>query len=362
MRRILLGVVVLAVGLAAVSLFTERSAAADWPHPFCLTRGVAGTAPSCDAALAGKFPDLTKANQVTFAVIGDMGTGEPEQRVVGAALAATCKTEGCRFVIAVGDNLYDGPKTTEDPRFQTWFREPYAGLDVPVWLSLGNHDWYGEPQAEIDYTALAAKETKGPYWFMPGPIFTVPGLPPWLDLVAIDTQTIVQGPEAGKQAQVALLNAALPKDASSALTRWSLVYGHHPWRSSGAHGDTKAVSEFLAPWLNGTTIDAAFFGHDHHQEHYDAGNAQLFIQGATAQTRSIAFDPKTRHCKTAEQRDCSRWAALQVGFTIVRVKADALTVKHYTVGTPSQPGPTQVAYTYAVGRAALASRQAPKGN
>lgn len=334
-----------AAAVVVLALLRPLDAQSAWPKAYCRTAHQGGggkVPPRCEDVLAGKIPDLRKARSVTFAVMGDMGRGTADQRRVGQAMATACATAGCRFAIAVGDNLYDGPTSLDDPRFRSWFVEPYAGLDLPVWLSLGNHDWYGDPAVEIAYTDRARRQAKGPYWFMPGPNYAVPLLPAWLDLLAIDTNSIHSELLQGVEAQRAWLNHAVPSGAA-AKGRWTLLFGHHPYRSSGAHGDDVIVERFLAPWLQTGAIDAGFFGHDHHQEHYAAQETELFIQGAGSEVRTLRFDMEGRRCADASRRDCSRWKALDLGFSVVTVTPERLEVVFYAV-TDAGARP---AYTFA---------------
>ncbi|MBT9560601.1 MAG: metallophosphoesterase [Myxococcales bacterium] len=338
-----------------VVLMSLPSAASDWPTHFCSTI-IPPTHPgSCEVQLGPKIPDLRREKTIVFGVIGDMGTGESEQFTVANALSTTCIERHCQFLISVGDNLYDGPTRLDDPRMQTWFEKPYQRLDLPFWMSLGNHDWYGDPAMEIRYTGIAARRRKGPYWFMPGPAYRVPKLPPFLRLVAIDTMSMERGMEAGLKDQKVLLDVSLPPAGAAADGTWAFLFGHHPWRSSGAHGDTKEVEAFLKPWLDGARVDGVFFGHDHHQEHYDYGAAQVFIQGASGQIRERMFDGERRRCTSAAHRDCSRWSALRLGFSIVTVTAETLVVSYFRIDEATRAA--KVDYVYETRRDALLQRQ-----
>jgi len=50
----------------------------------------------------------------------------------------------------------DGCMSVNDPQFNTkWFQvfiRPFLSLQVPWKVCLGNHDYYGNPQSQIDYT------------------------------------------------------------------------------------------------------------------------------------------------------------------------------------------------------------------
>ena len=60
-----------------------------------------------------------------------------ELRKIPARIAKLCKTENCDLVIIAGD-LFDGPYT---PDTMTAVRSALAGLDIPVVITPGNHDF-----------------------------------------------------------------------------------------------------------------------------------------------------------------------------------------------------------------------------
>src|SRR5947199_3492025 len=85
-----------------------------------------------------KFP--LKSNSVRFAVIGDMGTGEPPQYEMARKMFELRQSFPFEFVVMVGDNLYGGSKPAD---FERKFETPYKPLldaGVKFYASLGNHD------------------------------------------------------------------------------------------------------------------------------------------------------------------------------------------------------------------------------
>ena len=89
----------------------------------------------------GGAPSPPSDARVRFIAIGDPGTGSEHQFAVGAAMAQVCEARGCEFVVELGDNIYlSGVSSAYDEQFETKFEAPYAGLDVPFFLVLGNHD------------------------------------------------------------------------------------------------------------------------------------------------------------------------------------------------------------------------------
>ena len=87
--------------------------------------------------------DLTlplKPGSVRFAVIGDMGTGEPPQYELAGKLIEYRQKFPFEFVIMLGDNLYGGDAPAD---YANKFERPYKLLldaGVPFYAALGNHD------------------------------------------------------------------------------------------------------------------------------------------------------------------------------------------------------------------------------
>src|SRR5690606_5278624 len=72
-------------------------------------------------------------------------------------------------IISTGDNFYpNGVSSTSDKQWKTSFEEIYTGnhLQCPWYVVLGNHDYRGTPQAEIDYTKKQGR------WRMPARYYT----------------------------------------------------------------------------------------------------------------------------------------------------------------------------------------------
>jgi hypothetical protein len=256
---------------------------------------------------AGRYEQLQDRDAVTFLVFGDGGRGSDEQYEVAASMARVCRARDCDFAIGVGDNIYSsGVDDVYDDDFAEKFEYPMAGLgDLQVWMVLGNHDWMGNAQAQIDYTMHSRR------WLMPGPDYTVPGLPSWLNLVAFDSQTVLH--------DVALADAQLDAvtNALCGEPGWHMLFGHHPSVSSGKHGNNDAVRAYLAEIDGACDVHVVFAGHDHHQEHIALPRYDLIIQGAAASVRGV--DPVP----------ASLFAVEEEGFAIVDISRDAMRVAFF---------------------------------
>ena len=64
---------------------------------------------------------------VKFGVIGDMGTGGPNQHKVAKSLKRMINRDKLSFVVGLGDNIYNcGANSLDDTQFQTKFERPYS--------------------------------------------------------------------------------------------------------------------------------------------------------------------------------------------------------------------------------------------
>src|SRR4051812_49371566 len=81
---------------------------------------------------------------VRFVTLGDTGTGGKTQLAVAKAMKKVCAERGCQFALGLGDNIYEfGISGADDPQFREKFEKPYADLNFPFFMALGNHDQSG---------------------------------------------------------------------------------------------------------------------------------------------------------------------------------------------------------------------------
>ncbi|MFK7803227.1 MAG: metallophosphoesterase [Anaerolineae bacterium] len=284
-----------------------------------------------------KIADHTNLDEVTFLVLGDMGTGGANQQAVANAMVAFCDQPGnsCDFITTLGDNIYrDGVNSTADSKLQTNFEEPYAGLGrIDMWLTPGNHDWLraDSVQSEVDYT------TKSDRWRMPYNHYLVPNLPPWLHIYAIDTTILrfqvwqLDDPDANK-----VLNTAVEDMLAAARLElcgqlgWRILFGHHPIYSSGKHGISEdktgiitSVQVGLDTLVEECDVQVYMAGHDHHQEIVQANGLTQIVQGAGGRY--------LRDINQSESLIGERWSAQRFGFAAVNATPNQLLIRFFGV-------------------------------
>lgn len=236
------------------------------------------------------YPTKTKAVVVDmklpqpnprYCFVGDTGEGNEGQYKVAAAMA-----QDCDAIFITGDLVYDdGIQGLDDPELKEKFIEPYWKLQKPFYLSLGNHDYYGrKPGAWIDVARR--------YEWVNFPHFYYVARNGTDCFVALDTTPIETGWDSDRTAEQSEWLRGL--DLSGCKRKYA--FGHHPYKSSGPHGDAKGdIKEFLEKHIIGK-FDGYIAGHDHHLER--AGNesgTELILSGAGC---------KLRKCKRGKRDRC----------------------------------------------------------
>ena len=196
----------------------------------------------------------TTASHVSFAALGDNGSGGRHAMAVAEQLAHSYRDEPFGHVSLLGDICYYGHIAD---RFDDVFVKPLGPLidaEVEFELAVGNHDggiFFEEGVPDVEAT-LALLGTPSRYYAVTrGPA----------DFFYLDSGSIERsGPDAGEQ--LSWLDDAL--DASEA--QWKIVCTHHPVHSSGSHGPTEPLQRVLEPILVRHHVDLVLAGHDHHYE------------------------------------------------------------------------------------------------
>ena len=242
-----------------------------------------------------------------FLVVGDWGRdGTNHQREVAEQMGRTAESIGSRCVISVGDNFYeDGVQSISDPRWRSSFEEIYSAgsLQVPWYVALGNHDYRGVPQAQIDY----AKSS--PRWRMPSRYYKVAGSDigaPHLDLFVIDTSPLVHKYRDEVPSAIAenVANQDVPaqlrwldEQLGTSAAPWKLVIGHHTIYSGGSgHGDTPETKDLIEPLLRKHRVQAYINGHDHDLQHVRRGGVDYVCCGAGSEVRPVQAIQGTLFC------------------------------------------------------------------
>jgi tartrate-resistant acid phosphatase type 5 len=211
-------------------------------------------------------PSDTTAKRVTFAAIGDYGSGNQDEGDV-ARLIDSWQLD---FIITLGDNNYPaGAAETMDKAVGQYFHAylyPYKGSygegadKNRFFPTLGNHDLLTEQgQPYFDFFLLPGNERY--YDFIWGPVH----------LFALDNIESEPDGVGVSSIQAQWLKAGLAASTSA----WNIVYMHYPPYSSGMHGSTDWARWPYAEW----GADAVLAGHDHTYERLEEGGLTYFVNG-----------------------------------------------------------------------------------
>ena len=287
----------------------------------------------------GDGDGMSDGQPLRFVVLGDGGTGDDAQKKVAAAMAKVCAERGCKFALYMGDNIYEkGVANEDDALFQTNFEDPYAELDFPFHVALGNHDYGGEflgnggtnlpgtvkdekAQAQVAYTMKSDK------WSLPSSYYTFREGD--VQFFVLDTNSVVTDLFRKLSEQQAWLDAEMAKSDA----RWKVVYGHHPYLSNGQHGNAgEYIGKVGFELQNGdklkSLVEASvcgkaqlyFSGHDHDREWLEpACGTQFIVSGAAAKLDALPG-----------RGSASRWSdGTKRGFLWVEIAGDLMTGVFY---------------------------------
>ncbi|KAG2387396.1 hypothetical protein C9374_001728 [Naegleria lovaniensis] len=224
-------------------------------------------------------PKYTSSNDfLHFLVVGDQGRADSSQKKVAASMGKFCQSvKKCHFVVGVGDNIYQfGVSHVEDSQFKTKFEDIYQvdGLEDLKWyMLLGNHDYRGNVQAQIDYTQKSHR------WILPSHYYTLVKNSTLngfnVSMVMLDTSPFVSfwtdplmnsdywnSQTSHKQDQLNMMEKVLLENRER-NNSWTLIFGHHHVYSGGLGGNSKDMMTSVLPLLEKYQPPLYICGHVH---------------------------------------------------------------------------------------------------
>ncbi|MFI5153067.1 MAG: metallophosphoesterase [Chitinophagales bacterium] len=275
-----------------------------------------------------KDTSVRKIKTLNFIAMGDWGrNGEFNQREVAAQMGIQAKLLKISFFMILGDNFYpSGVASTMDHRWIDSYENIYTAhsLQEEWWVVLGNHDYKGNPDAEVDYTKVDRR------WKMPARYYSrkinLNGDPTQQVLfVFIDTTPLLSEYYKGDEhsnvktqdstAQLKWLVSVL-SDPSPNI-KWRIVAGHHHLYTGGNRmntAETKEIHDRLKPIFDRYQVDAYICGHEHSLQYIKPkGYTHYFVSGAGSETTPVVLHP-----------DGGKFAASKNGFIAFFLSPDAL--------------------------------------
>lgn len=264
---------------------------------------------ACRSAPSFEPPVITVATadpeRVRFVALGDTGKGNASQRRVARAIGEVCAERGCDLVLLLGDNYYPrGMQAPDDPRIDELVTDVYGSLDLPVMAVLGNHDWgHGRDDRAAEWQVAWAR--RHPFVQMPERYYSFQAA--HATFFALDTTPVFWGED---RAQTRWLRDAIRRSE----TPWTIVLGHHTFRSNGEHGNAGAYEGLrFVPVVRGSPLrrlfeenvcgraDLYLAGHDHLLQWIEHCGTDLVVSGAGATARELVDrgnDPRFAVSKT----------------------------------------------------------------
>ncbi|KAG9307545.1 hypothetical protein G9A89_023110 [Geosiphon pyriformis] len=279
------------------------------------------------------FYDTYSDDTLDFSVIGDWGTKSKEQALTATTLQLYADRFHTNFIVNVGDNFYlddmyayDGVNTENDEKFQKVWLDVYTGSlsTIPWYTVAGNHDWYNNVTAEVDYSI-----NKNSRFFLPSPYYvrrtTFGPKKTQVAWIHIDTNPFYYTAAAMKSKSVQMYNDMLEMgwltvagqesllkwiEGQLALVqdaKWIFVVGHHPL--IGNCGNSGIMNR-LPPLFDNYKVTAYFSGHSHTLA-YKAPDSTVgfadFLSGSGAKLDATNCEP-------------NNWGAIKSGFLHVSIE------------------------------------------
>ena len=239
-------------------------------------------------------------------VFGDWGrNGEDNQKEVAREMGIVAKKFKPEFIISTGDNIYpNGVRSTRDHNWIASFENIYTAqsLQTDWWVVLGNHDYRGDPQAEIDYyCSRPPMEYAGQILFKN--FFIGEDSTNGVLLVFLDTTPFLSESYLGDKHHVQGQDTAMQRiwlektlGEAPANIKWKLVFGHHPVYTGGGRmkaKETVEMKKLFKPIFEKYHVNAYICGHDHNLQYIKPpGFTHYFVSGAGAELSKTVVHPE----------------------------------------------------------------------
>lgn len=246
---------------------------------------------------------ISYTQSLSFITFGDWGReGKYGQQETADAMGKYAGENKTDFILVLGDNFYPtGVKSVNDPHWKESFEDVYtaSSLQIPWYVTLGNHDYGRSVQAQIDYSGISSR------WKLPARYYSFEetiGESTKALFVVIDSNPFIKSYLAMdkendeldsnsindlRKQNTALQLKWLDSVLASSNAKWKIVAAHHPIYSGGEHGDTPELIEQINPILIKYNVNLFLCGHDHDMQHIvkPEGTVNYFVAGSGSKLR-----------------------------------------------------------------------------
>jgi hypothetical protein len=230
-------------------------------------------------------------------VLGDWGRrGQFHQKDLATTMGLAARIVEPEFIISTGDNFYpNGVSSVDDPAWDYSFEDVYSdhSLNCDWYVVLGNHDYRGSMEAQIDYTNVS-RRWKMPSYYFHKDVITDENVT--ARILFIDTNPLndeYHGEEKYRKnvssqdttAQLQWMDQML---SESEQFDYTIVIGHHPLYTGGKRvNDTSWVRPHIEGLMEEHGVDVYIAGHEHDLQHIKPPGKTVdhFVSGAGSEVR-----------------------------------------------------------------------------
>lgn len=295
----------------------------------------------------GGFNENLKIQEgaLNFLVLGDWGrNGEFYQTRVADQMGKCAATLGTDFIVAVGDNFYpSGVQSTADPNWNFSYEQVYRSyfLHCNWYVALGNHDYKGNIQAQIDYSRISRR------WQMPSTYYSKKikvNDSSEILMVIMDTNPFIDSyykKDDEMRENIRMQDTAAQRkwleqtlSDTAATIKWRIVVGHHPMYSGGKRKnskDTETMKNKFQALFDSKKVDAYICGHEHDlqvirpQGHFTT----QFISGSGCEVRPTGDTEGTEF--SASQPGFMSFSVTEKNMLVQVVHADGKVLHQQTI-------------------------------
>lgn len=237
---------------------------------------------------------------VKLMVVSDLGrNGYYEQKPIAELMGKVAEAVGPDAILALGDtHHYIGVGSVNDPLWMTNYELIYSHSELQIeWHPLlGNHEYRGNTQAVIDYSAISRR------WSMPSRYYTriFDNDGTRVKVVFIDTTPIIdkyhndtaEYPDAFNQdvaEQLKWIDSELNRDDNA---DWTIVVGHHPVYAQTAKQKSERLDmqTKVDPILRKHKVDMYICGHIHNFQHIHKNGIDYVVNTSASLSRPDVSD------------------------------------------------------------------------
>ena len=268
-----------------------------------------------------QLPDHS-SRVINFVVLSDMGEyDESIKRKIVDHLGNLAKKNQIDFVAVAGDPIHgDGVESITDKKWEVEFENVYTAYSLhkmPFYVVSGNHEYHGNVQAILDYSAISERwNAPARYFFFEQPVDKQQkALFVFIDTTPLIDEYRNKYSDAGEQCierQLFWLDSTLVASNS----RWKIVIGHHPVyaKTEKIEKQQTDLQERVGKILENRSVDFYISGHVHNFQYIKLENkiTNYIVNSSASDSREVAPIEGTIFCKS------------DPGYTLFTVSADSV--------------------------------------